>query len=220
MAGVVGDVEAEEFLVLVFFFVVEQGEDETVVGLFVVGFPVFFAPIDECLFFDFFSCCHREMDALPYLVVLGIEGAGKGEDGEHVVVAIVAFVMVFGEFAVTIEEFLPNMALAARIGVPHFIDGVVPPFEGAFAEVEGYELGGDVGDEGVAHGEDGVAPLVGGEEQVVAQGCLSFVLGCLDGVVGCSAFYPDEFPVEVEVVGEPFACLEGCVFGWALGAGG
>ena len=49
---------------------------------------------------------------------------------------------------------LLHMAAPMGIGVPYFVDGVVLSFECALAKVEGYELGGDVGYEGVAHGEE------------------------------------------------------------------
>ncbi len=177
VTSVIGDVEAEEFFVFVFLFVVEEGEDETVVGLFVVGFPIFLTAIDERLGFHFFASCHRKMDALSNLVVSGVERAGEGEDGEHVVVAVRGLVVMFRPLAISVEEVLLHMALAFGVGVPHLIDSVVFAFEGAFAEVEGYELWGDVGDEGVAHGEDSVASFVAGKEQVVAQSGLSLVSG-------------------------------------------
>ena len=108
------------------------------------------------------------------------------------------------------------MALAIWVGVPHLIDGVVLSLERTLAEVEGHKLWGDVGDKGVAHGEDRIAPLVAGEEQVVAQGCLPLVVSCLHGVVGSTAFHPNELPMEVEVIGEPLSRLEGCVLGGTL----
>ena len=233
MARVIGDVEAEEFLVLLLFLVVEQGEDEAVVFLAVVGFPVFLAAIDEGLGLDSLSSGHGEVDALAdfsaqlsgaaggCLVGRGGDApvAGKGKDGEHVLVAVGGLVVVLRPFAVAVEEVLLHVALAIGVGVPHFIDGVMLAFEGAFAEVEGHELGGEVGDEGVAHGEDEVAPLVAGEEEVIAQGGLPFVGGGAHGVVGGSALDPDEVPVEVEVVGEVFASAEGGVLDGALGKG-
>ena len=102
---------------------------------------------------------------------------GKGEDGEHVVVAVVALMMVFRPFTVTIEEVLLHVTLAVGIGVPDLIDGIVFALEGTFAEVKGYKLEGNVGDEGVAHRKNSVAPLVAGEEKVVAQSGLPFVAG-------------------------------------------
>ena len=216
VAMVVGDEEAEEFLFFGLLFVVEEGEDEAVVGLAVVGFPVFLASIDEGLFLYILACCHREVDALPDFVVLGIEGTGKGEDGEHVVVAVVALMMVFRPFTVTIEKVLLHVTLAVGIGVPDFINGIVLAFEGALAEVERNELGSDVGDEGVAHCEDSIAAFVAGEEQVVAQDGLPLVVGRLHGVVGCTTLHPDEFPMKVEVVGQAFASLEGGVLSGTL----
>lgn len=67
MAWVVGDVEAEEFFVLLGLFVVEEGEDEAVVLLAVVGFPVFFASEDEGLSLHFLTCRHGEKDPLSNL---------------------------------------------------------------------------------------------------------------------------------------------------------
>ena len=101
----------------------------------------------------------------------------ESEDGEHIVVAVIAFVVVLRPFAVAIQVVLLHVALSFGVGVPHFIDGVVFAFEGAFAEIERYQLRSDVRDEGVAHGEDCVTTLVAGEEQVVAQDTLLFVVG-------------------------------------------
>lgn len=129
VALVVGHIETEKLLFLGLLLVVEQGEDEAVVGLPVVGFPVFLATIDEGLFLYFLACRHREMDAVTELVVFGGEGAGKGEDGEHIVVAFVALVVVFRPLAVAVEIVLLHMALPLGVGVPHFIDGVVLAFE-------------------------------------------------------------------------------------------
>ena len=177
VALVVCDVEAEEFFFLGLLFVVEKGEDEAVVGLAIIGFPVFLASIDEGLLFHFLTSCHWKVDALPHLVVLSVERTGKGEDGKHVIVAIVAFVMMFRPFTMTIEKVLLHVALAVGIGVPHFIDGVVFTFEGAFTEVEGNKLGSDVGDEGVTHREDSVTTFVAGEKQVVAKDGFALIIG-------------------------------------------
>lgn len=113
---------------------------------------------------------------------------------------------------------LLHMAAPMGIGVPYFVDGVMLSFECALAKVEGYELGGDVGYEGVAHGEEQIAAFVAGEEQVVAQGGLSLIGGCAHGVVCRTAFHPDEFPVEIKVIGKCLACLESGVLSGALGA--
>ena len=86
---VVGDIEAEQFFVFALHFVVEQGEYKAAVDVVVVGFEVFFSAIDECLLRYFLACRHREMDALSYSVMGGIEGTGKGEDGEHVIIAFI-----------------------------------------------------------------------------------------------------------------------------------
>ena len=177
VAMVVGDEEAEEFLFFVFLFVVEQGENKAGVLLVIVGFPFFLAAINEGLFLHLLARRHREMDALPHLVVLSVEGTGEGENGKHVVVAIIGFVVMLGKLAVTIEEFLLHVTLAVGIGVPHFIDGVVFTFEGAFTEVEGNKLGSDVGDEGVTHREDSVTTFVAGEKQVVAKDGFALIIG-------------------------------------------
>ena len=92
---VVGDIEAEQFFVFALHFVVEQGEDEAAVDVVVVGFEVFFSAIDECLLLYFLACGHGEMDALPYPIVGCVEGACKGEDGEHIVVALIGLMMMF-----------------------------------------------------------------------------------------------------------------------------
>ena len=95
MPLVVGDEETEEVLVLALLLVVEKGEDEAVVGLAVVRLPVFLAPIDESLFLHLLTRRHWEMNALPHLVVLRIEGTSQREDGKHVVVAFIGFVVMF-----------------------------------------------------------------------------------------------------------------------------
>ena len=217
MACVVGDVESEEFLFFVFLFVVEQGENKAGVLLVIVGFPFFLAAINEGLFLHLLACCHREMDALSYLLAGGVERTCEGEDGEHVVVAVVALVVMLRPLSVPIEEVLLHVALAVGVGVPHLIDGVVLALKGSFAKVEGHEFRSDVGDEGVTHREDGIAPLIAGEEQVVAQDGLPLIGGCFHRVVGGTALHPDELPVEIEVVGEAFTCTEGGVLGGALG---
>ena len=219
VALVVGDEETEELLVLAFLFIIKKGEDEAMIGALVVGFPVFLATIDKGLFLHLLARRHREMDALPHLVVGGVEGTGEGENGKHVVVAIIGFMVMLGKLAVTIEEFLLHVTLAVGIGVPHLIDGVVLTLEGTLAEVEGNELGRDVGDEGVAHGEDGITPLVGGEKQVVAQGRLALVVGSLHRIVGGTTLHPDELPLEVKVVSEALPCLECRVLRGTLGKG-
>ena len=116
-----------------------------------------------------------------------------------------------------IEEMLLHMAASVGIGVPDFIDCIVLPFKSSFAEVEGHELGRDVGDEGVTHGEEQVAAFVAGEKQVITQGWLPLIGRILDCVVRCTTFHPNEFPVEIEVVGQFLACLEGGVLSGALG---
>ena len=102
VARVIGDIKTEKFLVFGLLFIIEQGEDEAAIGVLVVSCPVFLAAIDEGLLFHFLACGHGESDALPYLVVLGVETAGEGEDGEHVVVAIIAFMVMFRPFAVAV----------------------------------------------------------------------------------------------------------------------
>lgn len=89
VSSVVGDIEAKQFFVFAFFFVVKQGKYKTAVNIVIIGFKIFLSPVDEGLLFHFLACRHREMDALSYSVMGGIEGTGKGEDGEHVIIAFI-----------------------------------------------------------------------------------------------------------------------------------
>jgi len=217
---VVGDVEAEEFFFAVFFVVVEEGEYEAAVGDAVVGFPFLAPSVDEGLGFYAFACGHGEMEAVAWFPVGGVEGAGYVEDAEHVVVAVVAFVVVYGPLAVAVEVVLFDVAALVGVGVEDFVHGVVFAFGGSFAEVEGLEAGGGVTAEGVLHGEYGIEPWAALEEEVGAEGWLLLIGGGADGVVGGACFYPNEVPVEVEVVVEVFACLEGVVGVLELGVAG
>ena len=102
VAGIVGDIEAQELLVLGFLLIVKQGENEAMVSLSVIGFPVFLATIDQRLLFYLLACGHGKVNAVPWLVVFRRESAGESEDGEHVVVAFVALVVVLRPFTVAI----------------------------------------------------------------------------------------------------------------------
>lgn len=64
---VIGNVEAEEFFVLLFLFVVKEGENKAVVGLFVVGFPIFLSTIDKGLGLHLLASRHGEKDPLTNL---------------------------------------------------------------------------------------------------------------------------------------------------------
>ena len=159
------------------------------------------------------------MDTLADLVIIGVEGTSQRKDREHVVVAIIRFVMMLRPLAMTVEKVLLHVTLPIRIGVPDLIDGVMFALEGSLAEVEGHKLGSDVGDECIAHCEDCITPFVAGEEQVVTQDRLALIGGRAHGVMSSSTLHPNEFPMEVKIVGQPFTSTECSILSGTLGIG-
>ena len=152
--------------------------------------------------------------------VLGVEGAGTQEHAEHVVVAFVGIEFLLVLHVLVIDIALAEVCAAFGVGVPHLVDVVALAFEGALAVVEGYEVGGDVAGDGVAHHEEAVGALVAACEQTGSQDVLAVVASGVDAEVGGASLQPDEFPVEVELVVEALAGPEGGVGKGALGAGG
>ena len=162
---VVGDEEGDDFFL---FFrlahVLYEGEDQAAVGDAVVGFDVLDAAVYQRLLLDAAAGGHGEVYFVAHLEVGGLPRAGLAEDAEHVEDAAAVFVLHFLRLAV--GGFVPRAALldvggAVAVGEPGFVLGVAFAFLGGLAEVLGFQLVGDVADEGVAHLEEEVGALAG-----------------------------------------------------------
>ena len=215
---VIGDIESHHFLVLLAH-ALHEGEDEAAIGHARVLHLEFLATaIDEGLFADIVTISHLEAYALAVLVGRRVEGAGTHQHADHIEDALRGAVVVVADITFPVDEALLELHLAATgIGVPYLVHIVALALERALAVVEGLQLGRDVADEGVAHHEELVGSLAAARNQVAAIGIATIVLGLLDAEVGCAGFDPDEFPVEVQLVVQFLARVEGGVHHRTLG---
>ena len=150
----------------------------------------------------------------------GTEGAGAQEHADHVEGAV--FARVGGDFGRIVVALVAHLhrTLSRGVGIPHLVLAVGVALEGLLHVVERGEVQAGVGHERVAHDEDVVGLFRPAGDEVGAVGGLSAV-GSLGGVHrGCADLHPDKLPVEIKVVGERFAALEGRVGRGALRVGG
>ena len=213
---VVCDVEGDDLL-LFLSVVLYEGEDEAaVLHAGVIHLESFLASIDQGFELDFIAICHVESEVLPFLELGGVEGAGAQEHGHHVIDALRGGVGGVGDFSSVVEEALLEVGFTVRIGVPYLIDVIAFALEGSLAIVEGYEVGSDVGNEGVPHEEEFVGTLASGGDEVASERILPVVFLLGDVEVGGTGLNPDEFPVEIELVFEVLTRLKGRVVHGAL----
>ena len=103
---------------------------------------------------------------------------------------------------------LPDVRLAARIGVEDFVYGVAFALERAFAEIQGGQIHRAVTEQRVAHDEHLVGTRVASRRQTCAVGLVS-VVGAGYGIHrGGAGFHPYKLPVEIEIVGKILAAVE------------
>ena len=216
---VVSDVEGDYLtLFLLISDIFHEGEDEAVVsGVGVLHLKVFLTTIDEGLFLHALAVGHREAELQAGFVVGRVEGTGPHHHGNHIVGALVGGGFCGGDDTVGVHVTVADIDFIVCVTVPGFIDIVALAFERALAVIEGNEVWGDVGLQGVAHHEEAVGALAAPSEQSAAEGGLSLVADRVYVQGGGACLYPDELPVEVETVLQVLATEESPVLKGALG---
>ena len=114
---------------------------------------------------------------------------------------------------------LAQVYFVAALRVPCFVDIVTLALACPLAVVEGQKVVGKIAGERVSHHEELVGARAAFGDEAGAQAFVALVV-CALNVEGCRAgFQPDELPVEVELVLEAFARVEGGVLQRALSVG-
>ena len=118
--------------------------------------------------------------------------------------------------AVGIDTVLLQLTEVVGVAVPDLVNVVTVTFAGTFAEIEGREVGVAVAEQRVTHQEVLIELGVASCDEVGLPGLLAFKLRQLRIHLSRSHLQPDELPVEVEVVSQFLATLEGCILDAAL----
>ena len=213
---VVGDVERDHFLFLSLL-IFHEGKDEAAVfGFAFLHFKGFFAPVYQRLFFHLPAIDHGEVDFLSHLVIGSIERTGAEHHTEHVIDAEAGLLFGVADFVAVGFEAQFHVVLASAIAVPGFVHRVAVSFEGSLPVVVGDEFLVHDADERVAQHEKAVGHAVSARDEVALVGVAALVIRAFDAHVGAAHRDPNEFPVEIELVGQVFAGGEGQVFCRAL----
>ena len=217
MILVIRDVEGDDFLLLPLL-VLHKGEDEAAVDGIIIGLDFLPAPVDKRLLLHLAAGGHGKEDAVAHFIVGGVVGTGLRQDAQHVEDAAGVAILHLLRVA---RGVVPGAALlhvrqAVTVRKPRLVHRVALAFLGSFPEVEGFQLVADVAGQRIAHLEEEVGLLAAHGEQIEAVGRLLMIGGFIDGEACQSHFLPDKLPVEIQVVHDVLARLEGQVLRRAL----
>ena len=211
MVLVVGNVEADDFLVLSLVTLHEREDETTVLLVGPVNLEGFLATILQPGVPQLLGVADGQGDVVALLQRGGTEVACPEEDAHHVVNAVLVLCLFPLVLAGVLDAVHPEVAVLLGIGVPQLVHIVAFPLTGSLAEVERREVFGAVGKQRVTHHEEVVHLAVGPRDETGTVGFLSLI-GRLHGGHGCRTYlHPDELPVEVEVVGQELTRLKGFV---------
>ena len=188
MVAVIADVEGDDLVLFVFLVILYKRENQAIVIVIIVGFDPLLASVNQGLWIDTTTCGHREMDFIAYLIIFGPIGTGLCQNAEHVEDATFVAVVHLIRFSFGLD---PRAALRN-------------------------EVEGGIGGECVAHLEEEVALLAADAGQGKAIGGFILIGGFIGGQAGNAHLFPDELPVEVEVVNHLLSALKGLINGLAL----
>ena len=218
MVAVIANVEGDDLLLFLLLIVLHEGEDQAAVGGIVIGLDVLHATVDERLLLYLTACSHREMDLITHLVILCMVRACLSQDAEHIEDTAVIAVLHLLRFALRID---PRAALthfrdSILVAEPSLIHGISFTLLGRLAEVERFkQIGGKAG-QGVAHLEEEVALLAAHAGQAVAESLLPLILRSVGGKTRYTHLFPDEFPIEIEVIHHLLTTLKSLIDGLTL----
>ncbi len=217
MVLVVGDIEADELVVLAVL-ALDEREDQAAVLVVVVlhlqiGGTVVFQPrITQVA-----GIADGHGDVFADGQLRSIEIAGAQEDAHHIIDTVLVFLFLPMLFAVGIYAVLLQVAIALGVGIPQLVDIIAVSLAGSLAEIQRGKVLIGIAYQGVAHDEHVVQLVVATGDQAGTEGVLA-VIARLHGRHGRRAYlHPDEFPVEIEVVADELAALEGGILDAALG---
>ena len=219
MVLIVGHVESDELVALVILPLIE-GEDQTAELLLGVAHLEILASAELQPGVAQASCVtDRHTDDFALLHIGGVEIAGTKEDRHHVIDAGLVFRGLPVLLAVGIDAVFLEFAVLVGVAVPYLIDIVSVALTGSLAEIEWREVGAAIRQQRVAHHEILVEPFITACDEVGFPGILALELRHLRVHRGGADLQPDKLPVEVEVVVQRLARLEGGILNTTLGLG-
>ena len=218
VVAVIADVEGDDLVLFVFLVVLYKREDQTVVVVVIVGFDSLLAAVNQGLWIDTTTCGHGEMDFIAYLIIFGPIGTGLCQNAEHVEDATFVAVVHLIRFSFGLDPRAALMHVGATVCIrePGFVDGEAFALFGRFAEVERFEELTGITGQGVAHLEEEVALLAADAGQGKAIGGGLLIGGFIGGQAGNAHLFPDELPVEIEVINHLLSTLKGLINSLAL----
>ena len=110
-----------------------------------------------------------------------------------------------------------QMTVRRGIAIPQLVDIVAVAFTGSLTEVQWRDVHIGITQQRVAHHKDIVQLAVSSRNQTTAESLLTFVSRLYGRHRGRTDLHPHELPVEVEVIAQKLARLEGGILDATLG---
>ena len=117
---------------------------------------------------------------------------------------------------ISIDTMHFQMAVAIGIGVPQFVNIIAITFTSSLTEIEGSQFLISITKQGVAHYEHVVQLVVTTCYQTATESLLSLIFRLYGRHRCCTNLHPYKLPVEVEVIAQKLARLEGKVLNTTL----